>query len=128
MCHARMIVVSRPPAVVFFAFRWGKSFAHPLPLQVQPAGIDFLMMQAEEQVMLGPLAIVLKNLVRCSLDNYILPGTVSGTEILWLYMVQWKRDLLVLACAAFALFVSHCELPIFERVFSGYRSGSDAAD
>lgn len=33
------------------------------------------------------------NLVKSSLDNYVLPGTVTGTEILWLYMAQWKRDL-----------------------------------
>ena len=35
----------------------------------------------------------MKNLVKSSLDNYVLPGTVTGTEILWLYMAQWKRDL-----------------------------------
>lgn len=35
----------------------------------------------------------MKNLVKSSLDNYILPGTLTGTEILLLYMAQWKRDL-----------------------------------
>lgn len=43
--------------------------------------------------MLTPWKAFIKNLVKSSLDNYILPGTLTGTEILWLYMAQWKRDL-----------------------------------
>ena len=37
--------------------------------------------------------IFIKTFLKSSLDNYILPGTLTGTEILWLYMVQWKRDM-----------------------------------
>lgn len=36
-----------------------------------------------------------KTLIRSSLDNYVLPGTLTGTEILLLYMSQWKRDVVL---------------------------------
>ena len=78
--------------------------------------------------MLGAFAVVFKNLIRSSLDNYILPGTLTGTEILWLYMVQWKRDIAVLASASYLLFISQCEFPKLERVISQYKSGSRSAN
>lgn len=37
--------------------------------------------------------MMLKVLIKSSLDNYVLPGTLTGTEILWLYVIQWKRDM-----------------------------------
>jgi hypothetical protein len=53
--------------------------------------------------------IFFKSLVKTSLDNYVLPGTASGTEILWLYMIQWKRDLAALSFASFYLILLHLE-------------------
>ena len=42
---------------------------------------------------------MLSSLVKSSLDHYILPGTLTGSEILWIYVVQWKRDFNALAFA-----------------------------
>jgi hypothetical protein len=44
--------------------------------------------------------LLIKTIVKSSLDNYVLPGTLSGTEILWLYMVQWTRHLTALTIAS----------------------------
>jgi hypothetical protein len=48
--------------------------------------------------------LMLKSLMRSSLDNYVLPGTVTGTDILWIYMIQWKRDLFIFCVALVYLF------------------------
>ncbi len=42
---------------------------------------------------------VLSSLMKSSLDNYLLPGTLTGSEILWIYFVQWRRDFNALAFA-----------------------------
>ena len=42
---------------------------------------------------------MLKTLMRSSLDNYVFPGTATGTDILWIYLIQWKRDMHVLGFA-----------------------------
>lgn len=39
------------------------------------------------------------SLMKSSLDNYLLPGTLTGSEILWIYVVQWRRDFNALAFA-----------------------------
>jgi hypothetical protein len=49
--------------------------------------------------MLGQGLSFLKTLIKSSLDNYVLPGTLTGTEILFIYMRQWKRDVMLLASA-----------------------------
>ena len=72
--------------------------------------------------MIGACVVILKNLVRSSLDNYILPGTLTGTEILLLYMLQWKRVLVAVASLTVSIFLSRFDLPTLERVFSQYRS------
>ena len=46
--------------------------------------------------MLGQGLSLLKTLIKSSLDNYVLPGTLTGTEILFIYMRQWKRDVMLL--------------------------------
>ena len=43
--------------------------------------------------------MMLKVLIKSSLDNYVLPGTLTGTQILWLYMIQWKREISFLTFA-----------------------------
>jgi hypothetical protein len=45
------------------------------------------------QIFMAHWITMLKLLIRSSLDNYVLPGTLTGTEILWLYMIQWKREI-----------------------------------
>ena len=45
--------------------------------------------------MLGQGLSLIKTFIRSSLDNYVLPGTLTGTEILLLYMSQWKRDVVL---------------------------------
>jgi hypothetical protein len=44
--------------------------------------------------------LILKSLLRAAIDSCILPGTTSGTEILWLYTMQWKKEFSAL-CFAF---------------------------
>jgi hypothetical protein len=34
-----------------------------------------------------------KSLVKVAVDTCILPGTTCGTEILYLYLIQWKKEL-----------------------------------
>ena len=60
----------------------------------------------ENKNMLGQGLSLLKTLIRSSLDNYVLPGTLTGTEILLIYMSQWKRDMLLLTSATLHLISS----------------------
>lgn len=50
--------------------------------------------------------VLIKYIVKSAVDNYILPGTFSGTEILLLYMLQWKRDLAAFTFASVYFFYS----------------------
>jgi len=65
---------------------------------------------------------IVKTLLKSSLDNYILPGTLTGTEILLLYMAQWKRNITVLTSASLLLLISEFERAKTERVFSTTQS------
>ena len=78
--------------------------------------------------MTGQWWIIIKTVVKSQLDNYVLPGTLTGTEILLLYMAQWKRDLTVVTSATFYLVFSQRDLPKFENVFSSRQSNSPDAD
>ena len=46
---------------------------------------------------------LLKTFIKSSLDNYVLPGTLTGTEILLLYMSSWKRNVGVFIVGALHL-------------------------
>jgi len=72
--------------------------------------------------MMGHWNLIVKNLVRTSLDNYVLPGTTTGTEILLLYLIQWRRDLSHVTTATVYLVRSQCDRPILGRVISHYRN------
>ena len=61
---------------------------------------------------------ITKTLVKSSLDNYILPGTLTGTEILLVYMTEWKRHVLSVTSVTFYLLSSQIDLPLFQRVIS----------
>ena len=60
--------------------------------------------------------ILIKDLAKSYLDNYILPGTNAGTEVLWIYMVQWKRQMANIAFATFYLLVSQADYSEVESV------------
>lgn len=49
--------------------------------------------------MLAQGLLFVKTLIRSQLDIYVLPGTRTGTEILLLYMSQWKRDVVLFTTA-----------------------------
>jgi hypothetical protein len=53
----------------------------------------------------------LKTLVRSMADCYILPGTATGTDILWLYLLQWKKEASTISLAILSIFVSQVDLP-----------------
>ena len=62
--------------------------------------------------------ILIKNLAKSYLDNYILPGTNAGTEVLWIYMIQWKRQMANIAFATFYILLSQAEYADVESVSS----------
>lgn len=51
----------------------------------------------------------LKTLIKSSLDNYVLPGTLTGTEILLLYMSHWKRNFQAFVSGALHLLKSESD-------------------
>ena len=60
--------------------------------------------------------MLVKTVVKSQLDNYVLPGTLTGTEILLLYMAQWKRNLSIATCATFYLLFSQGEPAPLENI------------
>ena len=71
--------------------------------------------------MLGRCAIMLKSLMKSSLDQYILPGALTGSEILWVYAVQWKRDVYTLLFASVYFFCSQFEANSTENTFPNFQ-------
>jgi hypothetical protein len=68
---------------------------------------------------------MLKSFIKGSLDNYILPGTLSGTEILWIYVVQWKRDFFTVTFAVLYFACSQFEVVVQDKVLSGTRTNPE---
>jgi hypothetical protein len=68
--------------------------------------------------MKGHLWKIAKTVVKSQLDIYVLPGTTTGTEILLLYIAQWKRDIALATTATLSLVFSQKDLPDYERVSS----------
>lgn len=64
--------------------------------------------------MTGRLWMIAKTLLKSQLDNYVLPGTLSGTEILLLYIAQWKRNVV----GTMYFLRSQAELPKLEKVLT----------
>lgn len=46
------------------------------------------------------ITVFVRTLLRSIVDGCILPGTMNGTEICWLYFMQWKKET---SAVAFAL-------------------------
>lgn len=76
--------------------------------------------------MVGHGVAFVKNLLKSSLDSYILPGTCAGTEILWLYIIQWKRRLVLSRLAIVYLIESSCALQRWQRLIPIYRRASNS--
>lgn len=53
------------------------------------------------------LLIFIRTMLRSWLDSYVVPGTLTGTEILWIYMTAWRRRMAGLALASLYFFSSH---------------------
>lgn len=68
--------------------------------------------------MAGHWLIILKTFLRSSVDNYVLPGTATGTDILLIYMTQWKRHFVLLSSTTLYLIASQFDLPRIENTFS----------
>jgi hypothetical protein len=47
-----------------------------------------------------------KSLFRTAVDGCILPGTTTGTEILWLYAKQWKSEMSTFSFALLSVLCS----------------------
>jgi hypothetical protein len=61
---------------------------------------------------------VIRFLLKSSLDNYILPGTLTGTEILWPYLIRWRRHVGDFTFATMYLFYSRLDLRRLEGLIS----------
>lgn len=47
--------------------------------------------------------IFIRSLIRTAVDCCILPGTMNGTEILWLYILQWKKEVSAISFAVISI-------------------------
>lgn len=79
-------------------------------LTFEAAGIFFLPLCVGRNNMVGSGLSFLKTLIKSSLDNYVLPGTLTGTEILLLYASHWKRNFHAFVCGALHLISSEIDL------------------
>lgn len=72
--------------------------------------------------------VVVKTLIKSSLDNYVLPGTLTGTEILFVYLYQWKRDIsLIAAGSLYHLLSTSYRTELNETLVAGARDCGDEA-
>lgn len=62
------------------------------------AGISFFFLSDRMELM--TITVFVRTLLRSIVDGCILPGTMNGTEICWLYFMQWKKET---SAVAFAL-------------------------
>ena len=67
---------------------------------------------------MGHWWMILKTFVRSSVDNYVLPGTVTGTDILLIYLTEWRRHAILLGSATVYLVASQFTLPGVQNVLS----------
>ena len=75
-------------------------------------------MVKNEKIMTAHWWVILKTVVRSSVDNYVLPGTATGTDILLIYMASWKRHFILISTATFYLAISQFDVPRMERILS----------
>jgi len=70
-----------------------KSFATAAPAGLNGRHSFFI---PRWEIMKQDWLTITKTLVKSSLDNYILPGTLTSTEILLVYLSEWKRSVLII--------------------------------
>lgn len=75
-------------------------------------------MVGNQKMMMAHWWIILKTVVRSSVDNFVLPGTATGTDILLIYMASWKRHFVLISTATFYLAISQFDIPRMERILS----------
>jgi hypothetical protein len=71
------------------------------------AGITFFVFK--QMNIISGCVLILKSVMRSSLDSYVLPGTATGTDILFTYVMQWKRDMHIL-CVALVYLLTFTEV------------------
>ena len=54
---------------------------------------------------------VVKSFVRIAVDGCLLPGTMMGTELTWLYVLKWKREASALCIGLLSLIYTTIDLP-----------------
>jgi hypothetical protein len=51
-------------------------------------------------------------------DNFVLPGTVTGTDILLIYITEWRRHAIIIGSATLYFIASQFSLPGLQNVLS----------
>jgi hypothetical protein len=62
-------------------------------------------------------SLLVRSFLRTAVDGCILPGTMLGTEILWLYFKQWRSEWSAITLAVITLVFFHLDIPANPRSF-----------
>jgi len=100
----------------FFTIPWGKTYARSPEIFCIGKRHSLFNSCSNQTNMWTNWMALLKNLVKTSLDQYILPGTLTGTEILLLYAGEWRRHLANVMLAFFFWRSSTMARPTLESV------------
>jgi hypothetical protein len=68
--------------------------------------------------MIKTFFILLGSLLKSAIDCCILPGTANGTEILWLYMLEWWREV---SAVLFALLSVAWQAEVYTEIHEAAR-------
>ena len=60
----------------------------------------------------------IKPLVRSTVDTYLLPGAVTGSEICWLYMIQWRKETYTITITLLALLFYNLDVSADSQMYS----------
>lgn len=83
------------------------------------AGIPFSLYDIVMQP-INSLVQMLKTVARSTADCYILPGTSTGSEICWLYLLQWKKEFSTVSLALISILLSQADLPVDSAMFTSH--------
>jgi hypothetical protein len=61
---------------------------------------------------------LVKSVLRTAVDGCILPGTMLGTEIVWLYFKQWRSEVSTIALAIVTIAFFHLDITADVRGFA----------
>lgn len=62
----------------------------------------------------------IKPLVRSTVDTYLLPGAVTGSEICWLYMIQWRKETYMISITLLALLFYNLDVASDSHLYSSH--------